>query len=59
MKQKNLAEIILITHQTSLATFEKALKQLYELDVVQQIKSYYKVEGDAPDEVAGTTKALS
>ncbi|RFA35824.1 homoserine dehydrogenase [Virgibacillus dokdonensis] len=59
MKQKNLAEIILITHQTSLATFENALKQLYELDVVQQIKSYYKVEGDAPDEVAGTTKALS
>ncbi|GIP63450.1 homoserine dehydrogenase [Virgibacillus pantothenticus] len=59
MKQNGLAEIILITHQTSLATFENALNQLHELDVVKQIKSYYKVEGDAPDELAGTAKTLS
>ncbi|NBJ67991.1 MULTISPECIES: homoserine dehydrogenase [Clostridia] len=59
MKQSGLAEIILITHQTSLSIFEKALKQLQQLDVVKQIKSYYKVEGDAPDELAGTAKTLS
>lgn len=42
-----LAEIVFVTHQTSLATFEKALEKLNHLDVVEVVKSYFRVEGDA------------
>lgn len=41
------AEIVLITHKTSLANFDTALNKLTELDVVEDIKSNYCVEGDA------------
>lgn len=43
----NVAEVIVITHKTSLANFEKALEKLKELDVVNNIESFYRVEGDA------------
>jgi len=46
-KRNNLSEIIFITHQTSLANFRQALELLAGLDVVLEVKSYYKVEGDA------------
>src|SRR5690625_2406975 len=42
-----LAEIVLVTHKASLAKFEKALEKLENLDVVECIKSYFRVEGDA------------
>lgn len=42
-----LAEIVLVTHKASLAKFEKALEKLENLDVVEYIKSYFRVEGDA------------
>lgn len=45
--QDKLAEIVLITHKTSLADFETALEKLENLEVVDAIKSYYCVEGDA------------
>jgi homoserine dehydrogenase len=41
------AEIIVVTHQTSLENFQTALNQLKDLDAVMETKSYYKVEGDA------------
>lgn len=42
-----VAEIIFITHQTSLENFQQALEKLESLDAVLEVKSYYKVEGDA------------
>ncbi|WP_156290359.1 homoserine dehydrogenase [Oceanobacillus salinisoli] len=41
------AEIIVVTHQTSLENFQTALNHLNDLDAVMETKSYYKVEGDA------------
>lgn len=41
------AEIVFITHETSFETFQTSLKQLEELEVVEEIKSYYRVEGGA------------
>ncbi|MGM0940648.1 MAG: homoserine dehydrogenase [Bacillota bacterium] len=58
IKKRELAEIIVVTHHTTLHNFQDALNQLHNLDVVLQIKSYYKVEGDAAHELAGTTKKL-
>jgi len=46
------AEIIVVTHQTSLENFGKALKELNELDIVSQVNSHYKVEGDADNDMA-------
>lgn len=46
-KEKGVAEIVLITHTTSVATFEEVLTKLKELDVVTSIESQYRVEGDA------------
>jgi len=42
-----LAEIVLVTHQTSSSMFDDALNKLSDLDVVAVIKSYFRVEGDA------------
>jgi len=42
-----LAEIVLITHQTSFEKFEQALEKLNDIEVVEVIKSYFRVEGDA------------
>lgn len=45
--QTELAEIVLITHKTSFAKFEQALAKLNDIEVVEVIKSYFRVEGDA------------
>jgi len=42
-----VAEIILVTHETSLANFKEALNKLEDVDVVKNVESYYRVEGDA------------
>lgn len=44
---QEVAEIIFITHRTSHENFLQALEQLKKLDVVLEVKSYYKAEGDA------------
>ncbi|RLL42008.1 homoserine dehydrogenase [Oceanobacillus piezotolerans] len=49
VKEKGTAEIVVVTHQTSLENFRTAMKQLHELDEVIEIKSNYKVEGDAEE----------
>lgn len=43
----SLAEVVVVTHKTSVANFQEALKQLDELAVVQTVESYFRVEGDA------------
>lgn len=45
--EHELSEIILVTHEASLEKFEEALAKLENLDVVETIKSYFRVEGDA------------
>ncbi|WLV25024.1 homoserine dehydrogenase [Aciduricibacillus chroicocephali] len=45
-QQQELAEIILVTHKTSLDKFQKALGELENLNVVETVKSYYRVEGE-------------
>lgn len=42
-----LAEIVLITHRTTFEKFEQALEKLNDIEVVEVIKSYFRVEGDA------------
>lgn len=44
---EGFAEIIVVTHKTSLANFQKAMKKLDELQVVETVESYFRVEGDA------------
>lgn len=46
-REDEFAEIIVVTHQASNENFETAMKQLGELDVVETVKNYYRVEGDA------------
>ncbi|MFJ5964677.1 homoserine dehydrogenase [Bacillus sp. NPDC093026] len=41
-----LAEIVIITHQTSEEDFSHILQKLNDLDVVVQVKSTYRVEGN-------------
>ncbi len=43
----SLAEVVVVTHLTSLSNFQEALEQLDELSVVKEVKSYFRVEGDA------------
>lgn len=45
-RQHELAEIILVTHETSRDKFTNALQKLEDLNVVEVVKSYYRVEGD-------------
>lgn len=45
--QNELAEIVFVTHETSLDNFQHALQKLESLNVIETIKSYFRVEGDA------------
>ncbi|MCS0788145.1 homoserine dehydrogenase [Cytobacillus firmus] len=47
LKEKGLAEIVLVTHQASLKDYEDILVSLRDLPAVQKIKSSYRVEGSA------------
>ncbi|GMB09020.1 homoserine dehydrogenase [Thermolongibacillus altinsuensis] len=46
LKEKDLAEIVLVTHKASLKDYEEVLQQLRDLEVVAEVKSSYRVEGD-------------
>ncbi|MCM3663325.1 homoserine dehydrogenase [Mesobacillus subterraneus] len=45
LKEKGLAEIVVITHQASLSNYENILMELRDLPVVKEVKSSYRVEG--------------
>ena len=45
--EKGFAEVVVVTHETSYENFKQALQDLDNLDVVETIKSHYRVEGDA------------
>lgn len=42
----DLAEIVIVTHHTSEEDFSDILKKLDDLEVVHQVKSTYRVEGN-------------
>lgn len=46
LSKDELAEIIIVTHNISLARFEVALMELRDLSVVNEVISHYRVEGD-------------
>ncbi|HEY4553258.1 MAG TPA: homoserine dehydrogenase [Bacillaceae bacterium] len=46
LNKDELAEIIIVTHQVSLARFQKALMELRDMEVVKEVISYYRVEGN-------------
>ncbi len=46
LNQKDLAEIVLVTHQASLKDYRDVLQQLRDLEVVEKVKSSYRVEGE-------------
>ena len=45
LKEKELAEIVVVTHHASLKSYEDILMKLRDLPVVKEIKSSYRVEG--------------
>lgn len=45
--KNELAEVVLITHRTALASFRKSMNKLNNLDVVESVESAFRVEGDA------------
>ncbi|MBS4198265.1 homoserine dehydrogenase [Bacillus sp. FJAT-49732] len=47
ISKNELAEIIIVTHNVSMERFERALMELRDLSVVEEVISYYRVEGDA------------
>ncbi|KAB2334741.1 homoserine dehydrogenase [Cytobacillus depressus] len=47
LKNKDLAEIVLVTHQASQQDYEDILVKLRDLQAVQTIESSYRVEGSA------------
>lgn len=52
IKQGNkngLAEVIVVTHETTLEKFRNALGGLQEVDVVKDVKSYFRIEGDVEE----------
>ncbi|MEI3613904.1 homoserine dehydrogenase [Pseudogracilibacillus sp. SO30301A] len=44
---KGFAEIVVVTHKTSLENFQKAMNKLDQLQVIDTVESYFRVEGDA------------
>jgi homoserine dehydrogenase len=50
IKNKKLAEVVIITHKTNKRTYELIQSCLTDLDVVIEVKSSYRIEGVSYDE---------
>jgi len=46
MKEEHSSEIVLVTHRASLENFEVILQKINDLEMVKEIKSTYRVEGE-------------
>ncbi|MDQ0247262.1 homoserine dehydrogenase [Bacillus fengqiuensis] len=46
VKDSELAEIVIVTHQASLKDYEEVVQQLNDSAIVESVKSSYRVEGD-------------
>jgi homoserine dehydrogenase len=47
VKEKGVAEIVLVTHKASLKDYEEILMELRDLKALKEVKSSYRVEGSA------------
>ncbi|GAA3318488.1 hypothetical protein GCM10020331_021490 [Ectobacillus funiculus] len=45
-EKKGTAEIVLVTHHTSLTSYKSILQRLEGLNVVQGVKASYRIEGE-------------
>ncbi|CAH0344653.1 homoserine dehydrogenase [Bacillus sp. CECT 9360] len=46
LKQKESSEVVLVTHRASLYNFEKIMQELNDYEMIKEIKSAYRVEGE-------------
>ncbi|WP_185806947.1 homoserine dehydrogenase [Bacillus sp. HMF5848] len=46
LKDSDLAEIVLVTHRASLHDYEEIMQMLRDIEVVKDVKSSYRVEGN-------------
>jgi homoserine dehydrogenase len=46
LKNSDLAEIVVVTHKASLKDYEEIFQKLRDLEVVHEVKSAYRVEGE-------------
>lgn len=46
LKEDGLAEIVIVTHRASQKDYEEILQQLRDLEIVHEVKSSYRVEGE-------------
>lgn len=46
LKEDGLAEIVIVTHNTSLKDYEEVIQRLWDLEVVKCVKSSYRIEGE-------------
>lgn len=46
LKQKESSEIVLVTHRASLYNFENIMQELDDYEMIKEIKSAYRVEGE-------------
>ena len=46
LEKKDSSEIVLVTHTASIEAFEKINQNLNDYDMVKEIKSTYRVEGE-------------
>lgn len=46
LEEKGTAEIVLVTHRTSLTSYKSILQRLEGLNVVQSVKASYRIEGE-------------
>ncbi|QQK81325.1 homoserine dehydrogenase [Salicibibacter cibi] len=49
MESEELAEVVMVTHETSRTNFEQIINDIENLDVVETVKSRYRVEGGEAD----------
>src|SRR5690625_3085246 len=45
-QRDGLAEVIVVTHETSLDKFSRVLEDLQNVDVVKEVQSYFRIEGE-------------
>lgn len=46
LKEDGLAEIVIVTHKASLLDYEEIIQNLRDLEVIHELKSSYRIEGE-------------
>lgn len=43
--EEKIAEVVIVTHETTRGVFDQLIEELNELDVVEKVMNHYRVEG--------------